>query len=161
MSHEPTTCSSQPEALSAQKLEDFAGALDHLLLERRGIEKFQAVVEAHAIADDTTHDEFGGVIGNQELEHQARPRFQFPGQEQAHTAAADVGSLSAKIQALTVEEHSHTYGNHDRVAFPTSIILRRIHLGFWLHRWHVDIQCLAPCPFGQSHDGNEVVTSGW
>lgn len=39
--------------LSAQELEDFAGAFDQLLLEWAGIQKFEAVVEAHAIANYT------------------------------------------------------------------------------------------------------------
>ena len=59
---------------SAQQLEDFAGAFDQLLLEWSGIKKFEAVVEAHAIADDTAYDKLHGVVRNQELENHAESK---------------------------------------------------------------------------------------
>src|SRR5215469_6495046 len=122
--------------MSAQQFEDFAGAFDHLLLQRTGIEKFQAVVEAHPIADDAAQHELRSVIGNQELENHTRSRLELSRQKEAHAAPADVGSLSAKVHPLTVEEYSHAYRKHDSLAFPTPIILLRIRLRFWPHCLH-------------------------
>jgi len=124
---------------SAQQLEDFAGAFDQLLLEWSGIKKFEAMVEAHAIADDTAYDKLHGVVRNQELENHAGTGVELSRQEEAHASTADITSLPAKVQALTIEEHGYAHGNYNRMAFPKPMVLLGIHLGFWLHCWHPDI----------------------
>jgi hypothetical protein len=122
--------------MSAQELEDIAGAVDHLLLEWGGIEKFEAVIESDAMADDSAQDELCGVIGNQEFENHACSRFELSRQKEAHATSADVGSFSAKIQPFAVEEYSYAYGNHDRMSFPTPVFVLRILFGFRTHCLH-------------------------
>jgi len=91
--------------LLAEKLQNFAGALDHFFLGVGRVDELDAVIESRAVTDDTTEIEFEGLVGDQEFQHHAGARREFPGHEKAHAAPTEVAGFAAMIETLSVQKY--------------------------------------------------------
>lgn len=78
--------------------------------------------ETVAIANGAAHNEFCGVVGDEEFQDNAGAGLDFVGEEQAHAAAADVGGLAVTGRALAVKEDGDVHGNGDGVALPLACV---------------------------------------
>jgi len=73
--------SSAADSWSVQQFQDFAGAFDHFLLVKGGVDELHAMSESVAVADYAAQRELGGVVGDEEFENQAGTGFQFAREE--------------------------------------------------------------------------------
>jgi hypothetical protein len=125
---------------SAQQLEDLAGAFDHLLLLVRGIEELNSVGEAVTISNNAPKYQLCCVVGNHKFQLQTAAKRQLTSEKQAHTAPADVGSLSTKTMTLTLKDYRDIHGDNNRLSFPSAVVFvsrwRRLDHVIWFRKFH-------------------------